>query len=132
MGVPAFNIATSVSLIIAQRLARRLCPNCKEPANLPPETLEEAGFSKEQLETAEIFKAVGCDQCKQGFKGRVGIYEVVKITDPISRIIMEGGNSIEISDAARAEGFNDLRTSALMKVVQGVTSLEEANRVTTD
>merc|ERR1712146_288399 len=76
MGVPAFNIATSVSLIIAQRLARRLCPNCKEPANLPPETLEEAGFSKEQLETAEIFKAVGCDQCKQGFKGRVGIYEV--------------------------------------------------------
>jgi len=75
---------------------------------------------------------VGCDQCKQGYKGRVGIYEVVKITDPISRIIMEGGNSIEISDAARSEGFNELRTSALMKVAQGVTSLEEANRVTTD
>ncbi len=132
MGVPAFNIATSVSLIIAQRLARRLCPNCKAPADLPPEALEEAGFSQDQLKDAEIFKAVGCSQCKQGFKGRVGIYEVVKITDAISRIIMEGGNSIEISDAARKEGFHDLRTSALIKVAQGVTSLEEANRVTTD
>ncbi|MAD46130.1 MAG: type IV-A pilus assembly ATPase PilB [Oceanospirillaceae bacterium] len=132
MGVPAFNIATSVTLIIAQRLARRLCPSCKAPAELPREALIEAGFTEELLKEAEIFKPVGCDQCKQGYKGRVGIYEVVKITDPISRIIMEGGNSIEISDAARSEGFNELRTSALMKVAQGVTSLEEANRVTTD
>ena len=132
MGVPAFNIATSVSLIIAQRLARRLCPNCKAPAEIPAETLLEAGFTQEQLESAEIFKAVGCDQCKQGFKGRVGIYEVVKINDEIARIIMEGGNSIQISDAARRAGFNDLRSSALQKVAQGVTSLEEANRVTTD
>tara|TARA_B100001971_G_C18251056_1_gene578248 strand:- start:1887 stop:2144 length:258 start_codon:yes stop_codon:yes gene_type:complete len=84
------------------------------------------------LASAELFKPVGCDQCKNGYKGRVGIYEVVKITDPISRIIMEGGNSIEISDAARKEGFHDLRVSALQKVAQGVTSLEEANRVTTD
>ncbi len=132
MGVPSFNIATSVSLIIAQRLARRLCSACKVPADIPKETLLEAGFTEAQLQDAEIYKPVGCEQCKGGYKGRVGIYEVVKITDSISRIIMEGGNSIEISDAARKEGFNDLRTSALMKVAQGVTSLEEANRVTTD
>ena len=132
MGVPSFNIATSVSLIIAQRLARRLCSHCKVPADLPEEALLEAGFTLEQLPEAKIFKPVGCDQCKQGYKGRVGIYEVVKITDEISRIIMEGGNSIEISDAARKEGFRDLHTSALMKVAQGITSLEEANRVTTD
>ncbi|MCD8523686.1 MAG: type IV-A pilus assembly ATPase PilB [Saccharospirillaceae bacterium] len=132
MGVPSFNIATSVSLIIAQRLARRLCPNCKVPAEIPKELLLEAGLTEQQLQTATIYKPVGCDQCKGGYKGRVGIYEVVRITDAISRIIMEGGNSIEISDAARKEGFNDLRTSALQKVAQGVTSLEEANRVTTD
>ena len=132
MGVPSFNIATSVSLIIAQRLARRLCSNCKAPAEIPKELLLEAGLTEEQLQTAEIYKPVGCEQCKGGYKGRVGIYEVVRITDAISRIIMEGGNSIEISDAARKEGFNDLRTSALQKVAQGVTSLEEANRVTTD
>ena len=132
MGVPNFSIATSVSLIIAQRLARRLCSNCKVPAEIPEPALLEAGFSKDQLAEAEIFKPVGCDSCKEGFKGRVGIYEVVKITDAISRIIMQGGNAIEIADAARKEGFNDLRTSALMKVAQGITSLEEANRVTTD
>ncbi|WP_430461704.1 type IV-A pilus assembly ATPase PilB [Thalassolituus sp. LLYu03] len=132
MGVPAFNIATSVSLIIAQRLARRLCSACKQPADIPNDRLVEEGFSEDQIKGAQIFKPVGCDQCKQGYKGRVGIYEVVKITDNISRIIMEGGNSIEISDAARKEGFNDLRASALIKVALGVTSLEEANRVTTD
>src|SRR5690554_2518489 len=132
MGVPAFNIATSVSLIIAQRLARRLCSNCKTQVTLTQEVLDEAGFTEELLKDAQFFQPVGCDQCKGGYKGRVGIYEVVKNTDAISRIIMEGGNSIEISDAARKEGFNDLRTSALMKVAQGVTSLEEANRITTD
>ena len=132
MGVPNFSIATSVSLIIAQRLARRLCSSCKVPADLPEEVLQEAGFTDELLAEANIYKPVGCDNCKEGFKGRVGIYEVVKVTDPISRIIMEGGNAIEIADAARQEGFNDLRTSALMKVAQGITSLEEANRVTTD
>ena len=132
MGVPAFNIATSVSLIIAQRLARRLCAQCKEPADIPHETLLEAGFTETMLAEAEIFHPVGCEHCNKGYKGRVGIYEVVEITDSISRIIMEGGNSIQISDAARQAGFHDLRTSALMKVAQGVTSLEEANRVTTD
>lgn len=132
MGVPSFNIATSVSLIIAQRLARRLCSQCKQPADLPKEVLLDAGLTQEQIEHAEIYKSVGCDHCNKGYKGRVGIYEVVKLTDTISRIIMEDGNSIEISDAARQEGFDDLRTSALKKVVQGITSLEEANRVTTD
>lgn len=132
MGVPAFNIATSVTLIIAQRLARRLCSHCKTSVQFSPETIKEAGFTPALLKDATFFQPVGCEQCKEGYKGRVGIYEVVKITDPISRIIMEDGNSIQISDAARKEGFNDLRTSALMKVAQGVTSLEEANRVTSD
>jgi type IV pilus assembly protein PilB len=132
MGVPAFNIATSVTLIIAQRLARRLCKSCKKPAEIPKEALYEAGFTDELLAESEIYQPVGCSECSDGYKGRVGIYEVVRITDSISRIIMENGNSIQISDAARKEGFNDLRTSALMKVAQGVTSLEEANRVTTD
>jgi type IV pilus assembly protein PilB len=132
MGVPSFNIATSVSLIIAQRLARRLCSQCKQPADLPIEVLLDAGLTQEQIEHAEIYKPVGCDHCNKGYKGRVGVYEVVKLTDTISRIIMEDGNSIEISDAARKEGFDDLRASALKKVVQGITSLEEANRVTID
>lgn len=130
MGVPAFNIATSVSLIIAQRLGRRLCSKCKQPADIPKHVLTEAGFTEEMLEEATINKAVGCDSCSNGYKGRVGIYEVVKITDEISRIIMNNGNAIEIADAAAREGFNDLRKSALMKVAQGVTSLEEADRVT--
>jgi len=132
MGVPAFNIATSVTLIIAQRLARRLCPQCKEPAELPANVLKDAGFTADQIEHGEFYRPVGCSHCHEGYKGRVGIYEVVKVTDPISRIIMTGGNSIEISDVARQEGFADLRTSALKKVQAGVTSLEEANRVTMD
>lgn len=132
MGVPAFNIATSVSLIIAQRLARRLCNSCKEKVALPEEVLTEAGFTKEQVSTGEFYQPVGCAHCNNGYKGRVGIYEVVKITGPLSRIIMSGGNSIEISDAARKEGFASLRSSALNKVAKGITSLEEANRVTTD
>ena len=132
MGVPAFNVATSVSLIIAQRLARRLCTHCAEPADIPEEVLLEEGFRKEDLENATILKPVGCSKCIGGYKGRVGVYEVVRITDAISRIIMEGGNSIEISDKARAEGFNDLRRSALLKAAQGMTSLEEVNRVTKD
>ena len=130
MGVPAFNIATSVSLIIAQRLGRRLCSNCKKPADLSEEVLKDAGFTEEMLKEATINKAVGCEACSGGYKGRVGIYEVMKITEDISRIIMNNGNAIEIADAAKEAGFNDLRTSALIKVTQGITSLEEANRVT--
>jgi type IV pilus assembly protein PilB len=132
MGVPSFSIATSVSLIIAQRLGRRLCGKCKKTANIPKESLLEAGFTEAMLENAVINKAVGCDACAGGYKGRVGIYEVMKITDTISRIIMDGGNAIQIADAAQKAGFNNLRTSALIKVAQGITSLEEANRVTSE
>ena len=135
MGVPAFNVATSVSLIIAQRLARRLCTHCKTPAtDIPDEILSEEGFDNIGIERNEfqLFHAVGCPQCSNGYKGRVGVYEVVRITDEISRIIMEGGNAIHIADAARKAGFNNLRISALRKAAQGFTSLEEANRVTKD
>ncbi|WP_160152868.1 type IV-A pilus assembly ATPase PilB [Microbulbifer sp. ALW1] len=134
MGVPTFNIATSVSVIIAQRLARRLCNECKKPAQLPDEVLQDEGFDTVTIPKSEwqIFQPVGCEHCTKGYKGRVGVYEVVRITDGISRIIMEGGNSIQIADQARKEGFNNLRVSALRKVVMGVTSLEEANRVTND
>jgi len=131
MGVPAFNIATSVSLIIAQRLARRLCKHCKKPLDIPKDTLIAEGFKESEIGTFTVYGPIGCDKCVNGYKGRVGIYEVVKITDAISRIIMEDGNSIQIADAARAEGFNDLRASGLKKVKDGLTSLAEVNRVTT-
>lgn len=136
MGVPSFNVATTVSLIIAQRLARRLCSHCKKPADdIPDHVLEEEGLV-DSIGVAKtdftIFHPTGCDQCNNGYKGRVGIYEVVKITNSISRIIMEGGNAIQIADAAAKEGFNNLRISALRKVANGITSLEEANRVTKD
>jgi type IV pilus assembly protein PilB len=130
MGIPAYNIATSVTLIIAQRLARRLCSHCKKPLKLPPKILLQEGFNETQIRNMQLYGAVGCEKCNEGYKGRVGIYEVVPITDKISRVIMEGGSSIQIADMARAEGFNDLRTSALEKVAQGLTSLAEANRVT--
>lgn len=132
MGVAPFNVATTVNLIIAQRLARRLCSNCAAPADIPRETLHHEGFTEELLKTATIMKPVGCPKCQNGYKGRVGIYEVVRITPKISRIIMEEGNSIEIAEAAKSEGFNDLRTSALIKCAAGITSLEEVNRVTKD
>jgi len=132
MGVPAFNLATSINLIIAQRLARRLCKVCKAPADIPHDTLKTEGFTEEMLEQATLFSAVGCDKCSSGYKGRVGIYEVVKITPALSRIIMEEGNSIVIAAQAKEEGFNNLRLSALRKAMFGDTSLEEVNRVTTD
>ena len=132
MGIPAFNVATSVSLIIAQRLARRLCSHCAEPADIPKEILLKEGFTEEDLSEATLMKPVGCSKCSNGSKGRVGIYEIVRITDNISRIIMDGGNSIEIADAANKEGFDNLRRSALRKAAQGLISLEEVNRVTKD
>ena len=132
MGVPAFNIATSVSLIIAQRLGRRLC-SCKQPADIPKDVLLTEGFTQEQIDTGfTLFRPKGCDKCTGGYKGRVGIYEVVKITDELANMIMEEASSIKIAKQAQAEGFRTLRQSALMKVIQGVTSLEEANRVTKD
>lgn len=131
MGIPSFNIATSVILIIAQRLARRLCEHCKAPVEVPKQSLRELGFTEEDLATGfTVYGPVGCDKCNNGYKGRVGIYEVVRITDGIARIIMEEGNSIQIGDQCRKEGFNDLYRSGLLKVMAGVTSLEEVNRVT--
>ncbi|WP_417787571.1 type IV-A pilus assembly ATPase PilB [Stutzerimonas xanthomarina] len=132
MGVAAFNIATSVNLIIAQRLARKLCNSCKKEVELPRDALLEEGFPADKIGTFKIYGPVGCDNCKGGYKGRVGIYEVVKNTPALARIIMEDGNSIDISTQMRNDGFNDLRTSALVKAMQGVTSLEEVNRVTKD
>jgi type IV pilus assembly protein PilB len=129
MGIPSYNLATSVSLIIAQRLARRLCNHCKQPVVLPESTLLEAGFSSAQVPTLQLFAPVGCDACHDGYKGRLGIYEVVPVTDGLARIIMQDGNAIEIADQARREGFGSLRESALRKVAAGLTSLEEANRV---
>ncbi len=133
MGVPAFNVASSVDLIIAQRLARRLCKACAVPADdIPHDILIQEGFTEDMLKDADILKAVGCEQCNSGYKGRVGIYEVVRITPAIARIIMEEGNSLEIHEQAQKEGFRDLRTSALKKVAEGLISLEEANRITVD
>jgi type IV pilus assembly protein PilB len=135
MGVPAFNVATSVSLIIAQRLARRLCPACKKPAtDIPPDILTQEGFDEIGIPRAEfqLFHPVGCEKCNSGYKGRVGVYEVVRITPLIANLIMEGGNSLQIARAAKEAGFNNLRVSALRKTAMGLTSLEEANRVTKD
>ncbi|MBE8718391.1 type IV-A pilus assembly ATPase PilB [Cellvibrio polysaccharolyticus] len=134
MGVPAFNVATSVSLIIAQRLARRLCTLCRKPAEIPADILSEEGFDEIGIARSEfeIYHPVGCPQCNKGYKGRLGVYEVVRITPVIANLIMEGGNSLQIAKAAKEAGFNNLRTSALRKVAMGLTSLEEANRVTKD
>ena len=133
MGVPAYNIASSVSLIIAQRLARRLCNQCSIPeTEVPHEALMELGFNDEMLETATIKRAVGCNACKDGYRGRVGIYEVVKVTKTLANLIMDGDSSLDLDKQARLEGFADLRLSALRKAAQGLISLEEVNRVTTD
>lgn len=134
MGVASFNIATSVNLVIAQRLARRLCKMCKKPADIPKQSLLEIGFKEEDLANPDnvIYEPVGCSECREGYKGRVGIYEVMKVTPEISRIIMEDGNAIQIKDAALAQGFRDLRRSGILKVLQGVTSIQEMYRVTSE
>ena len=132
MGVAPFNIASAVSLIIAQRLGRRLCSHCKEPADIPKEALIEEGFHEDETDSLKLYKAVGCDQCNEGYKGRVGIYQVMPISEEMGRIIMSDGNAIDIADQAKKEGIPDLHDSALEKVRQGVTSLEEINRVITE
>ena len=134
MGVPSFNIATSVNLVIAQRLARRLCKQCKQPIDVPRQSLLEMGFTEEDLDSPDfqLYEPVGCSECREGYKGRVGIYEVMKVTPEISRIIMEDGNAIEIAEASNRAGYNNLRRSGLVKVMQGVTSLQEVNRVTSE
>ncbi len=132
MGVAPFNIVSAVSLVIAQRLARRLCENCKKPTELPHETLLNAGFSEDDLKDANIFDPVGCPKCNEGYKGRVGIYEVMPMTENIKKIILAGGNSMDIAEQAGKDGVANLRQSALVKVKNGITDLVEANRVTVD
>ena len=134
MGIPAFNLATSVDLIVAQRLARRLCPDCKEVVNLPPATLAAEGFADTQAAAGHpVFQARegGCASCHNGYRGRIGIYEVVKITPALSKLIMRGADALQLAEQAHSEGFRDLRQSGLAKVTEGVTSLAEVNRVTT-
>ena len=133
MGVKPYAIATSVSLIIAQRLARRLCDSCKEVKDIPREALEKEGFTAEELdEGVTIFgpKDKGCKSCNNGYKGRVGIFQVMEVSEAMGRIIMEGGNAMQIADQAAKEGVIDLRQAGLNKVKEGITSLEEVNRVT--
>jgi type IV pilus assembly protein PilB len=131
MGVKPYAIASSVSLIIAQRLARKLCTNCKEAVDIPPEALLKEGYTHADIDAGmTIFTAKGCAQCTGGYKGRVGIYQVMPCSEQIGRIIMEDGNAIQIAEEAKKEGVVDLRTSALKKVKDGITSLEEINRVT--
>ena len=130
MGVPAYNVASSVSLIIAQRLARRLCPHCKAAEHLPENEALKQGFEPGQLAELKLFKAVGCDYCTGGYKGRVGIYEVMPISSEIAEQIMQGANSLDIAQLARQQGFASLRQSALKKAANGLTSLAEVNRVT--
>jgi type IV pilus assembly protein PilB len=132
MGVAPFNIASSVSLIIAQRLARRLCKRCRQPADIPREALLQQGFTEPEVAEATIFEPVGCKECTKGFKGRVGVYEVVPISNAMSQMIMKQGNSMDFDKIAREEGHPDLRRSGLLKAMQGLTSLAEINRITKD
>jgi type IV pilus assembly protein PilB len=132
MGIAPYNITSSVTLIIAQRLARRL-HDCKKPIDLPPQTLLDAGFTQQEIdEGLTIYEAKGCDNCNEGYKGRVGIYQVMPMLEEIQKIILQGGNTLQIAEAARKAGVNDLRASALLKVKKGVTSLAEIDRVTKD
>jgi type IV pilus assembly protein PilB len=132
MGVPAYNIASTLNLIIAQRLARRLCKHCKRPANIPKPELLRQGFKQAEVDAPNftVFEAVGCDQCDSGYKGRTGIYQVMPFSDAMGRILMEGGNAIQIADQALKEGIKDLRQSALKKVKDGMMDLAQANACT--
>lgn len=132
MGIAPYNITSSVTLVIAQRLARRL-HSCKKEIKLPDNALLAEGFTQEEIDEGfKLYEAVGCDQCNEGYKGRVGIYQVMPMLEPIQKIVLEGGNALQIAKAAEAAGVRDLRTSALWKVKQGITSLAEINRVTKD
>ena len=134
MGVAAFNIASSVIVITAQRLARKLCTQCKKPEEIPPEALVQVGFSEEDLDGSwQAFGPVGCDACKgTGYKGRTGIYEVMPISDEMRQLIMRNANALELAEQAQKEGVKNLRQSGLLKVKQGVTSLEEIEAVTNE
>ncbi len=131
MGIAPYNITSSVTLVIAQRLARRL-HECKKPLKLPKEALLAEGFREDEVETMQIFDAVGCSGCNEGYKGRVGVYQVMPMSEAIQKIVLSGGNALQIAEVARNSGVNDLRASALKKVRDGFTSLAEINRVTKD
>jgi type IV pilus assembly protein PilB len=130
MGIAPFNIVSAVNLIMAQRLARRLCEHCKTPADFPDNILTSAGFKQEELKTLKIFRPAGCEYCTNGYKGRVGIYQVMTLSEKMRALILEGGNALQLAEQAKAEGINDLRASGLNKIRLGITSLEEIDRVT--
>jgi type IV pilus assembly protein PilB len=130
MGVAPFNIASAVNLIVAQRLTRRLCTTCKKPVKIPEPALLKAGYQENEIHNLKLFGPVGCDACANGYRGRVGIYQVLPVTEEIGAIIMRGGNALDIEIEAKKAGFPDLRISALKKVRDGLTSLEEIERVT--
>ena len=133
MGIAPYNITSSVTLIIAQRLARRLCAKCKRPVQLPPQALQAEGFSEAEIASGfTVYEAVGCDEFTSGYKGRTGIYQVMPMNEAIQEIVLEGGNALQIAEAAQRVGIRDLRQSALLKVRNGITSLAEINRVTKD
>jgi len=133
MGVKPYAIATSVSLIIAQRLARKLCNNCKAPIDMPPEALLKEGYTEEEIaQGIKIYKPVGCSACTDGYKGRTGIYQVMPVSEEIQRIILQQGNAVDIEQQAAAEGIWDLRRAGLAKAKAGVTSLDEVNQCTVE
>ena len=133
MGVKPYAIASSISLIIAQRLARRLCNDCKETRDIPPEALLKEGFTREDIKQGlTIYGPVGCSRCTDGYKGRTGIYQVMPVTHEIGQIILQGGNATQVADQAALEGVWDLRRAALEKARHGITGLEEINRITID
>lgn len=130
MGIEPFNIVSAVNLIMAQRLARRLCEYCKKEADFPDSVLLSAGYSQEDIGTFKVYEPVGCEHCTNGYKGRVGIYQVLPISEKMRALILSGGNAMQMAELAKTEGINDLRASGLLKVRQGITSLEEIDRVT--
>ncbi len=133
MGVASFNLATSVTLVVAQRLARRLCAHCKKLSSFPPEAMLEAGFVEQEIsEGLKIYEPGECEQCVKGYKGRVGLYEVMPVSEAIGQIIMEGGNAFDIAKQMSNEGHINLRRAGLNKVKLGLTSIEEIYRVTKD
>lgn len=131
MGIPSYNIASALNLIIAQRLTRRLCKHCKKPVDIPEPALLEEGFTEEQIkEGITVYGAVGCDQCTEGYKGRAGIYQVMPISEEMAKLIMSEATALDLAEQAQKEGIKDLRQSGLLKVIQGITTLDEVNRVT--
>jgi type IV pilus assembly protein PilB len=133
MGVAPFNVASSLLIITAQRLVRKLCPNCKQPAEIPQDVLIDAGFKEEEIDDSwQPYKPVGCDACNKGYRGRVGIYQAMPITEAIQQLILSNGTAIDIAKQAKLEGVRDLRQSGLLKVKLGATSLEEVLAATNE